>query len=336
VFRGESFEEAVANEELKAEMLENFGKIVSASLFEELFIGAPDGLKETLCEQYRMHPHIMHAVNHFYPDKHGKGILRAGGGEQELHKKKQHGLSVRGASERPLLGSEHRVLWLDSTRDESGQSVTEGAKRGTSRWNPFEVDLIEDFLRHVDESLVTNPTAKNTKLDVGVISFYLAQTNELRDRVGSKDGNRWQHLDVQVNTVDQFQGRECSVIIVSLVRTGEVGGEFVKDYRRINVAFSRAKNLLVIVGSRSAFEAAAVPICPVEGGEANPKKVYQEIAKSVAQRDGIRTVAHVSKRAPQKPPTRIPARAPQIKRPPIERPRRQGRGPVDDMGLTFD
>ena len=109
------------------------------------------------------------------------------------------------------------------------------------------MDLIEDFLRHVDESLVTNPTAKNTKLDVGVISFYLAQTNELRDRVGSKDGNRWQHLDVQVNTVDQFQGRECSVIIVSLVRTGEVGGEFVKDYRRINVAFSRAKNLLVIV-----------------------------------------------------------------------------------------
>lgn len=336
VFRGESFEEAVANEELKAEMLENFGKMVSASLFEELFLGAPDGLKETLREQYRMHPHIMHAVNHFYPDKHGKGILLAGGGEQELHKKKQHGLSVRGASNRPLLSGEHRVLWLDSTRGEDGQTVTEGAKRGTSRWNPFEVDLIEDFLRHVDESLATNPTAKHSRLDVGVISFYLAQTNELRDRVGSRDGNRWQHLDVQVNTVDQFQGRECSVIIVSLVRTGEVSGEFVKDYRRINVAFSRAKNLLVIVGSRSAFEAAAVPICPVEGGEANPKKVYQEIAKSVAQRDGIRTVAHVSKRIPQKPAARIPARAPQTKRPPIEKPRRQGRGPVDDMGLKFD
>ena len=333
VFRSESFEEAVANEELKTEMLENFGKMVSASLFEELFISAPDALRETLREQYRMHPHIMHTVNHFYPDKQGKGILLAGGGEQELHKKKQHGLSVRGASERPLLTSEHRVLWLDSTRDERGQTVAEGAKRGTSRWNLFEIELIEDFLRHVDESLNSNPGAKAAKLDVGVISFYLAQTNELRERVGSKVGNRWQHLDVQVNTVDQFQGRECSVIIVSLVRTGEVSGEFVKDYRRINVAFSRAKNLLVIVGSRNAFEAAAVPICPVEGGEANAKKVYQEIAKTVAQRDGIRTASHIFKRTPQKQPVHVP-QTKQAQR--SERPRRQGRGPVDDMGLKFD
>jgi len=114
-------------------------------------------------------------------------------------------------------------------RDERGQSVTEGAKRGTSRSNPFEIDLIEEFLRHVDESLASTPGAKHSKVDVGVISFYLAQTNELRERVGAKGRNRWQHLDVQVNTVDQFQGRECSVIIVSLVRTGEVSGEFVKD-----------------------------------------------------------------------------------------------------------
>jgi len=297
VFRSESFEEAVANEELKAEMLENFGKMVSASLFEELFISGPDALKDTLREQYRMHPHIMHCVNHFYPDKHGKGILLAGGGEKELHERKKHGLSVKGASERPMLTSEHRVLWLDSTRDERGQPVAEGAKRGTSRWNPFEIDLIEDFLRHVDDSLASNPPAKNTKLDVGVISFYLAQTNELRERVGSRGRAGWRHLDVQVNTVDQFQGRECSIIIVSLVRSGEVSGEFVKDYRRINVAFSRAKNLLVIVGSRSAFEGAAVPICPVEGGEPNAKKVYQEIAKLVITRGGLRDVTHLRKKA---------------------------------------
>jgi len=297
VFRSESFEEAVANEELKAEMLENFGKMVSASLFEELFTTAPDALHDTLREQYRMHPHIMHCVNHFYPDKNGKGILVAGGGEKELHQRKQHGLSVRGAGERPMLTSEHHVLWLDSTRDERGQLVAEGVKRGTSRWNPFEMELIEDFLRHADDSLASNPPAKNAKLDVGVISFYLAQTNDLRERVGSKGRAGWRHLDVQVNTVEQFQGRECSIIIVSLVRAGEVTGEFVKDYRRINVAFSRAKNLLVIVGSRSAFEGAAVPICPVEGGEPNAKKVYQEIAKLVITRGGLRDVTHVRKKA---------------------------------------
>jgi len=240
-----------------------------------------------------MHPHIMQAVNHFYPDKHGQGILLAGGGEKELHHKKQHGLFIRGADERPLLTGDHRVLWLDSTSDERGQPVAEGAKRGTSRWNPFEVELIDEFLRRVDESLTSSSGTKHSKLDVGVISFYLAQTNELRERVGSKGRSRWQHLDVQVNTVDQFQGRECSVIIVSLVRSGEVSGEFVKDYRRINVAFARAKNLLVIVGSRNAFEGAAVPISPVDGGEAKTKKVYQEIVNAVAQRGGLRNVTQV-------------------------------------------
>jgi len=296
MFRSDSFDEAVANGELKAEDLQRFKKIVTASLFEELFISAPDVLRETLREQYRMHPHIMHAVNHFYPDSNGKGILLAGGGEKELHQKRQHSLSVRGTGERPMLTSEHHVLWLDSTKDERGQTVAEGAKRGTSRWNPFEVDLIEGFLRHVDDALASKPPANGNKLDVGVISFYLAQTNELRERVASKGRTTWGHLDVQVNTVDQFQGRECSIVIVSMVRTGEVSGEFVKDYRRINVAFSRAKNLLVIVGSRNAFENAAVPICPVEGGEPSTKKVYQEIAKTVAQRGGLRDVTHVRKR----------------------------------------
>jgi hypothetical protein len=332
VFRSESFEEAVANEELKAEMLARFGKMVSSSLFEELFLVAPDRIRETLREQYRMHPQIMQVVNHFYPDKHGKGMLLAGGGEQELHRKKQHGLSVQGTSQRPLLTSEHRVLWLDSTRDERGQPISEGVIRGTSRWNPFEVQLIEDFLHHVDGSLTSIPGTITKRLDVGVISFYLAQTNELKERVGSK-ARRWQHLDVQVNTVDQFQGRECSVVIVSLVRTGEVSGEFIKDYRRINVAFSRAKNLLVIVGSRAAFEGAAVPISPVDGGEAHAKKVYQEIANTVAMRDGIRTCSNVSGRTPQKQPVRVPQSS---RSQGLERPRRPPRGRHDDMGLKFD
>jgi hypothetical protein len=218
MFRSDSFEEAVANDELKAQDLEQFEKMVTSSLFEELFVSAPDAIRDTLREQYRMHPHIMHVVNHFYPDKQGKGILLAGGGEKELHQRKQHGLSVKGTSERPMLTSENRVLWLDSTKDERGQPVAEGAKRGTSRWNPFEIDLIEDFLRHVDDALAANPPKNKAMLDVGVISFYLAQTNELRERVASKGRAGWRHLEVQVNTVDQFQGRECSIVVVSLVR----------------------------------------------------------------------------------------------------------------------
>jgi hypothetical protein len=290
MFRSDSFEEAVANDELKAEDLERFNKLVTASLFEELFTSAPEQLRHTLREQYRMHPHIMDAVNHFYPDKDGNGMLLPGGGREDLHNKRQHGLTVRGSSGLHLLKTTDNVLWVDSSVDERGREISAAEeKRGTSRLNSHEVDLIENVLKFLDENEVV--TKRSPKLDVGVISFYMAQTNELRERLVRKA--EWRHLDVQVNTVDQFQGRECSVVIVSLVRSGDVSGEFVKDYRRINVAFSRAKQLLIIVGSRRAFDRAVVPIAPVEGGDARAKNVYQEIAQAVAKRGGLRTASNV-------------------------------------------
>lgn len=291
MFRADSFYEAVANDDLKEADLKRFEKLVTTSLFEELFVSAPDQLRHTLRDQYRMHPHIMDAVNHFYPDSKGAGILRAGTGREQLHREKQHGLSVNGHGNPLLIRINDHVLWLDSSLDEFGREVNEGEKRGTSRWNPHEVDLIADLLHHLDQTLAGKRDRREKRLDVGVISFYLAQKIELHERLTR--GVQWQHLDVQVNTVDQFQGRECSIVIVSLVRSGEVSGEFVKDYRRINVAFSRAKNLLVIVGSRRAFQSAMVPIAPVTGGDPKLVKVYHEIANSVAQRGGARNATHV-------------------------------------------
>lgn len=286
MFRSDSFEEAVANGELEPGDLAEFKHLVTSSFFEDQFISAPKSLRNTLTEQYRMHPHIMDTVNHFYPDAQNKGILKEGGGREHLHRLRQHQITLKGHGPQPLLRNDQHVIWLDSTHDEDDQPVSEGDKRGTSRWNPFEAELIAEFLGQLDAERKARAGVNTTKLDVGVISFYLAQTNELRDRLTNR--NAWSHLDVQVNTVDQFQGRECSIVIVSLVRCGEVSGEFVKDYRRINVAFSRAKNLLVIVGCKAAFGRADVPISPVEGGDPRSTKVYQEIGNLVAGRGGVR------------------------------------------------
>lgn len=336
MFRSDSFEEAVANGELKAEDLKRFNTLVTASLFEELFLGAPEQIREVLCEQYRMHPHIMDAVNHFYPDKTGKGILLAGGGRESLHKAKQHNLTIRNLRNQSLLKPTESVLWIDSSVDEHGMIVSSEEKRGTSRFNSHEVELIEEFLKHLDNE----QTIKNqaTKLDVGVISFYLAQTNELRDRL-VRDAS-WSNLSVQVNTVDQFQGRECSIVIVSLVRSGEVSGEFVKDYRRINVAFSRAKQLLVVVGNKRAFDRAIVPVAPVDGGDEKPKKVYQEIANVVTQRGGLRNPSHIFAKAivyqrPQ-PITqqKLPTKSTNQWQPKA-RPQPRPKIKTDDMGLEF-
>ena len=65
-----------------------------------------------------------------------------------------------------------------------------------------------------------------------------------------------QHLHCRTGSVDKFQGMEMDVIILSFVRNhqdkgGDIG--FAKDYRRLNVALSRARELLIIVGSSEMF-----------------------------------------------------------------------------------
>ena len=78
--------------------------------------------------------------------------------------------------------------------------------------------------------------------DVAVIAPYDAQVQLLRQRLAA-------HPDVEVDTVDGFQGREKEAIVVSLTRSNE-GGElgFLTDIRRMNVALTRARKKLVVVG----------------------------------------------------------------------------------------
>jgi DNA replication ATP-dependent helicase Dna2 len=61
------------------------------------------------------------------------------------------------------------------------------------------------------------------------------------------------HPDIEIHTADRFQGRDKEVVIISLVRSNEENyvGELLQDWRRVNVAFTRAKSKLIIFGSRS-------------------------------------------------------------------------------------
>ena len=79
--------------------------------------------------------------------------------------------------------------------------------------------------------------------DIGVIAPFRAQIAEIGRRV-----------DVTVDTVDRFQGSSKAVIIVSLVATGGLDGPIFEDHRRINVALTRAKKQLTLVGDTAALE----------------------------------------------------------------------------------
>ena len=128
------------------------------------------------------------------------------------------------------------IAWIDT----AGAGFDEKVKQETlSTYNEQEASLIVKLLQN--EPLM--------ELSVGVIAPYRAQT-ELLHKALSKSDTLAKHIDkIDVNSVDAFQGQERDVVYISLVRSnldGEIG--FLKEYRRMNVAMTRAKHRLVIVG----------------------------------------------------------------------------------------
>ena len=90
------------------------------------------------------------------------------------------------------------------------------------------------------------------RIDVGVISPYKAQVQYLRQLI-KRDAffKPYRHL-ITINTVDGFQGQERDVILISLVRANEEGQiGFLNDLRRMNVAITRARMKLIILGDAS-------------------------------------------------------------------------------------
>ena len=90
------------------------------------------------------------------------------------------------------------------------------------------------------------------RIDVGVISPYRAQVQHLRQLIARRESLKPFRRLITVNTVDGFQGQERDVILISLVRAngdGQIG--FLNDLRRMNVAITRARMKLIILGSRA-------------------------------------------------------------------------------------
>ena len=80
--------------------------------------------------------------------------------------------------------------------------------------------------------------------DIGIISPYADQVKLIQDKT-----------PVEVKTVDGFQGREKEIIIISTVRSNDYGNiGFLKDLRRLNVAITRAKRKLIIIGNKETLK----------------------------------------------------------------------------------
>lgn len=189
------------------------------SLFKHLIGQVDPSAQIFLDTQYRMHPHIGRLVSEcFYPNqglKDGKTL------KQRTHHYEPYECSV---------------IWLSTSNliaDEREQDST------------FENECEAKVLVKVLEQINSDYMKAKKKTTVGVITGYRGQKKLLEEKIDQG----WEQLTLEINTVDAYQGREQDIIIYSLVRSNrerKIG--FLKDERRLNVALSRARELLILIG----------------------------------------------------------------------------------------
>nr|WP_256307066.1 AAA domain-containing protein [Halobellus litoreus] len=187
---------------------------LQTSLFERLIETHPDAAV-LLDRQYRMSQRIQAFSSREFYD----GALRPANGAVAAQR-----LSDLGVDEAALpspLGD--AVAFVDPDGERVGNT------------NPTEADRVAEIVEsYVDAGVDPD--------DIGVIAPFRAQVAEIGRRTS-----------VTVDTVDRFQGSAKEVIVVSFVATGALDGPIFEDYRRINVALTRAKKALALVGDADAL-----------------------------------------------------------------------------------
>jgi len=143
---------------------------------------------------------------------------------------------------------------------------------------------------------VDKQRGKDDRKSMGVICTYGEQAKLIRRHL--KDGelkniNKKHDERYIVSTVDDFQGDERDIIFVSMVRNPEPRkrrqnvAEFIKKFERINVAYSRARRLLIIVGSKDFLSEATIDLPDMSGNLNLGKtayKVYKDIISTISTR----------------------------------------------------
>ncbi len=194
------------------------------SLFEYLERSLSDDCKNILDEQYRMNPVIGDLISKlFYESKLVSKTSR-----------KEKTIPLKIYESKPLV-------WLSTAArpDRKEEKISDSYR------NTCESKIIFEQLLEIDEELGELKLKKET----AIIAGYRGQRDRLTRLYESDYKARFHNMSIEINTVDAFQGRETDIVFYSIVRSNDNGKlGFLKDVRRLNVAFSRARELLVVVG----------------------------------------------------------------------------------------
>lgn len=194
-------------------------------LFDILFNNLPASHKEILTTQYRMISNIGNLISKvFYGNTIDTGI------DDES---RRHGINKYEG---------YSILWFNTS---SIKSHNQDKSKGGSFINQTEKESIKAILEDFKDS------NDLSRLDIGIITGYSGQKDLLRKMV-QNNGFDSVAQKIDINTLDAFQGRQNDIIIYSTVRTSDSIG-FQKEKERVNVAFSRARKLLIICGDMDFF-----------------------------------------------------------------------------------
>ena len=226
------------------------------SMLMRLAEGFPDAVAK-LTMQYRMNEDICQLSNIIAY----KGLLKCGN-DFIRHQKLDQSLSNKFSMIDPIykpwmecaINPNQPVVFLDT--DDNGYLEDNGVRVGAGGpINEFEASIVQGIILSLLICGLDNAS-------IGVITPFRSQLRLFNDNPALHESRS---KGLEICTIDRFQGRDKSVIIISLVRSNNEGnvGRLLQDFRRLNVAFSRAKHKMIIVGSFTTLQRGSDVLRPV-------------------------------------------------------------------------
>lgn len=281
----EGLDEDIINKDIN----DRYTRLYEECFFKTLYEKVPEDFRVMLNRQYRCHSHIMEVFNHFYGG--GQNGLIVGTKQQD--NEKEHNLTVKigGVT---IIDPAHHIYFIDCNQKES--SAYEGS---TSKINEQEADVAITLLKALNAACEEQIASHKIRIDkakgiderpsAGIICTYGDQAVHIKKKRKHQKFNGFSEKQDErliISTVDDFQGDERDIIIVSMVRNpsgARYDAEFIKKFERINVALSRARKLLVILGSRKFLTEAGVIDLPDLSGKSALKKKNFQVFRDIIQ-----------------------------------------------------
>ncbi len=223
-------------------------------------------IKSVFTIQYRMHPQINDVISQFYHNDEGGlhcGLdeLRVDSPDLCDKQSRYHGFEHIG-----FISKDVHTMWVrvdgPEQRADSGALYNDAEVVAVKRVLAYlkHAQGFDEYMTHWEKN-VSSLQQRTLEQEVGIISFYSKQVSRLRE---AKAYAKKLGIYVKLNTVDKFQGMERNIVIVSTVRSRRrlKNGNIVDNYdsgfaktpERLNVALSRAKRLLIVVGDDEFFD----------------------------------------------------------------------------------